>query len=96
MTGHDDPVPRHAEAFDRENGGGAGIHGRRGGCNPAFTATQAPIARLEPEGSGDRMRVHYWSRQGRWKDVGDMGGLVMPRDEALAQIASTEISRTWT
>ncbi len=96
MTGHDDPVLLRVEAFNRENGGGAGVRKSRGGCNLALTATQAPIARLKPEGSGDRMRVHYRSRQGRWKDVGDMGGLVLPLDEALDQIAGTEIFRTWT
>ena len=42
------------------------------------------------------MRLFYWSWQNRWKDVGDMGGLVLPLDEALDQIANTEIFRTWT
>ena len=42
------------------------------------------------------MRVYYWSWQNRWKDVGDMGGLVLPLDEALDAIANTEIFWTWT
>ncbi len=50
MTEDDDPVLRRFEAFNRENGGGAGVRKSRGGCNLTFTATQAPIARLEPEG----------------------------------------------
>ena len=37
------------------------------------------------------MRLYYWSWQGRWKDVGDMGGLVLSLDEALDEIANTDI-----
>ena len=94
MTGPD-PVLLRMEAFDRENGG-VSVCRSRGGHTLVLTATQAPIARLEPEGQGDRMRPYYWSRHDRWKDVGDMGGLVLPLDEALDQIANTDIFRTWT
>ena len=91
-----DPVLLRIEAFDRESGGGVSVCKSRGGYTLTLTATQAPIARLKPEGSGDRMRLFYWSRQNRWKDVGDMGGIVLPLDEALEQIASTDIFWTWT
>ena len=61
MTRDDDPVLRRFEAFNRENGGGVSIHRSRGGYNLTLTATDAPIARLKPEGPGDRMRILYWS-----------------------------------
>ena len=96
MTRDDDSALRRFEAFNRENGGGVSIHRSRGGYNLTLTATDAPIARLKPEGPGDRMRILYWSWQERWKEVGDMGGIVLPLDEALDQIASTEIFWTWT
>ena len=42
------------------------------------------------------MRPLYWFWQERWKDGGDIGGIVLPLDEALDQIASTKIFWTWT
>ncbi len=91
-----DPILLRIEAFDRDNGGGVSVRKSRGGHTRTLTATQAPIARLKPEGSGDRMRLFCGSWQNRWKDVGDMGGPVLPLDEALDQIANTEIFWTWT
>ncbi len=91
-----DPILLRMEAFDRENGGGASVHKSRGGHTRTLTATQAPIARLKPERLGDRMRLFCGSWQNRWNDVGDMGGLVLPLDEALDQIAKPEIFWTWT
>ncbi len=91
-----DPILLRMEAFDRENGGGVSVRKRRGGHPLTLTATQAPIARLKPEGPGDRVRLFYWSWQNRWKDVCDMGGLVLPLDEALDHIANTEIFGTRT
>ncbi len=91
-----DPILLRMEAFDRENGGGVRVHRSRGGHTITLTATQPPIARLKPEGPGDGMRLFYGSWQDRWKDVGDMGGLVLPLDEALDHIANTEIFGTRT
>ena len=91
-----DPVLARVEAFDREAGGGVTVDKQRGGYTLTLTETDAPIARLKPEGAGDRMRIQYWSSQGRWRDVGDMGGLVLPLDEALETIAKTDIFWTWT
>ena len=64
-----DPILLRIEAFDRQNGGGVSVCKSRGGYTLTLTATQAPIARLKPEGQGDRMRLYYWSWQNRWKDV---------------------------
>ena len=62
----------------------------------AGAAFQLPLrrsagARLKPEGPGGGFQVQYWLYRNRWKDVGDMGGLVIPLDEALEVIAETEI-----
>ena len=91
-----DPILQRIEAFDEENGGGVTVHKSRGGYTLTLTETQAPIARLKPIGAGDMMRIYYWSWRKRWKDVGDMGGFVLPLDEALEQIANTDIFWTWT
>ena len=60
-----DPILARIEAFDRENGGGVTVCRNRGGYTLTLTDTEAPIARLKPEGSGDTMRVLYWSWQNR-------------------------------
>lgn len=55
-----------------------------------------PIARLKPEGPDGKLRIQYWSHRNRWMEVGDMGGLALPLDEAFETIAETEIFWTWT
>ncbi len=91
-----DTVPVRTEAFDRENGGGVTVCKNRGDYTLTPTATEVPIERLKPEGSRDTMRVLCWSWQNRWKDVGDIGGLMLPLDEALDAIANTEVFWIWT
>jgi hypothetical protein len=58
--------------------------------------TEAPIARLTPTGKGDEVRIGYWSHRRKWEDVDDMGGIVMPLDEALEFIASEAVFWIWT
>ncbi|MCY4500895.1 MAG: hypothetical protein OXE57_04980 [Alphaproteobacteria bacterium] len=36
-------------------------------------------------------RVRYWSYRQRWQDVGDMGGLAFPLNQALDEIVKNEI-----
>ena len=91
-----DPCLARIEAFNKSKGGGVTVTKERGGYNLYLTATQAPIARLQPKGTGDRMRVRYWSYRERWQDVGDMGGLILPLDQALDEIAKNGIFWTWT
>jgi hypothetical protein len=57
--------------------------------------TEAPIGRLKPTGSGDEVRLGYWSHRRRWEDVDDMGGVVLPLDEALEFIANEGVLWTW-
>ncbi len=89
------PVLRRIEAFDRKNGG-VTVAGIQGGYTLTLTATQAPIARLGPEGSGDGARLYYWSWRNHWIDVGEIGGLVLPLDDAFDEIPSTDIFWKWT
>ena len=42
------------------------------------------------------MLLYNRSWQSRWNDVGEMGRLVIQFDEALDQIANTDIFWTWT
>ena len=91
-----DPCLARIEAFNNSKGGGVTVTRVRGGYNLYLAATQAPIARLQPKGPGDSMRVRYWSYRQCWQDVGDMGDLVLPLDQALDEIAKNEIFWTWT
>jgi len=92
---YDEIAPR-IEAFDNANGGGVGLYEDKGACHLYLLETEAPIARLEPTGNSDEVRVGYWSHRRRWEDVDDMGGVVLPLNEALEFIANAGIFWTWT
>ncbi|WMS41880.1 hypothetical protein RDV64_17680 [Acuticoccus sp. MNP-M23] len=57
--------------------------------------TEAPIARLKPTGNGEDVQLGYWPHRRTWADVADMGGVVMPLDDALEFIAHAGIVWTW-
>ena len=65
-----DPYLARIEAFNLKNGGGVTIKKVQNGYNLYLTATDAPIARLNPSGTDDKMRIKFWSYRGHWKDVG--------------------------
>lgn len=92
---HDDIAAR-IEAFDRANGGGVGFYKDKGAYHLYLLDTEAPIARLKPTGNGDEVRLGYWSHRRKWEDVDDMGGVVLPLDDALEFIANEAIFWTWT
>lgn len=79
------------EGEELPRSGGAAAFKSRGGYALVETATQNPIARLKPEGPGDQVRTQNRTWQNRWKDVGDMCGLVLPLGESLDTIAKTEV-----
>jgi hypothetical protein len=91
-----DDIPARIEAFDDANGGGVGYYKDKGAYHLYLLDTEAPIARLKPTGNDDEVRLGYWSHRRKWEDVDDMGGVVMPLDEALAFIANEGIFWTWT
>jgi len=92
-----DDIPARIEAFDDANGGGVGYYYKdKGAYHLYLLDTEAPIARLKPTGNDDEVGLGYWSHRRKWEDVDDMGGVVMPLDEALAFIANEGIFWTWT
>ena len=91
-----DPHLARIEAFNLKKGGGVTITKVRNGYNLYLTATDAPIARLNPTGSNDDMRIRFWSYRERWQDVGDFGGIILPLEQALEEIATNGIFWTWT
>ena len=88
-----DDIAARIEAFDDANGGGVGYYEDKGAYHLYLLETEAPIARLKPTGNGDEVRLGY---RRRWEDVDDMGGVVLPLDEALEFIANEGVFWTWT
>ena len=60
-----DPYLARIEAFNTKNGGGVTITKMRNGYTLHLTATGAPIARLQPTGLDDEVRVKFWSYKDR-------------------------------
>lgn len=58
--------------------------------------TEVPIARLKPVSPRDDFRLGYWSHRRKWEDTDDMGGCVLPLNQALDHTASNSIFWTWT
>ena len=88
-----DPYLARIEAFNlKKGGGGVTITKVQNGYNLYLTATDAPIARLNPVGTDDEMRIKFWSYRGHWKDIGDFEGIILPLEETLVEIATNEIS----
>lgn len=91
-----DQIEKTIEAFDLANGGGAGWYEDKGAYHLYLLATEAQIARLRPTGTNDAVRIAYWSHRRKWQDIDDMGGCVLPLDQALDHIAENAIFWTWT
>ena len=51
--------------------------------------TDGPVARLRPTGEGGEVQVLWWRGQA-WAAPGDFGPLIMPLDQALEFIATTD------
>ena len=84
------------ESLNTKNGGGVTITKVRNRYTLHLTATGAPIARLQPTGLDDDVRVKFWSYKHRWQGVGDFGGIILPLEKALEEISKNEIFWTWT
>jgi len=91
-----DSIAERIEAFDAANGGGVGYYTDKGAYHLYLLNTEAPIARLKPTGSDDEVRLGYWSHRLKWEDVDDMGGVILPLNDALEFIANEGIFWTWT
>jgi hypothetical protein len=88
MTGakHDAMLAR-IQAFDRAKGGGVVVERINKGYSLFSAETGAPIARLRPTGTEDKVEVLWWRRD-RWAPFGTFGRLVLPLEAALDCIAS--------
>lgn len=93
---NEDQIVPIIEAFDHANGGGVGWYEDKGAYHLYLLATEAPIARLKPTGTGDEVRIGYWSHRRRWEDIDDMGGCILPLAQALDHIAGNSLFWTWT
>lgn len=91
-----DEIERTIEAFDLANGGGVGWYEDKGAYHLYLLDTQAPIARLKPTGTNDEVGIAYWSHRRKWEEIDDMGGCILPLDQALNHIANNSIFWTWT
>lgn len=92
----EDEIALRIEAFDDANGGGVGWYNDKGAYHLFLLATEAPIARLKPTGTGNEVRIAYWSHRRKWEDIDDMGGCVLPLEQALSHIANSSLFWTWT
>ena len=92
----EDEIALRIDAFDQANGGGVGWYEDKGAYHLYLLATEAPIARLKPTGADDEVRIAYWSHRRKWEDIDDMGGCVLPLDQALGHIANNSLFWTWT
>ncbi len=82
-----DPILERIRAFDRSKGGGVEAMRSRKGYSLFAATTGAPIARLRPTGSDDKVEVLWW-RRACWAPFGPFGKTVLPLKEALELIAS--------
>lgn len=93
---NDGEIILRIEMFDAANGGGVGWYEDKGAYHLYLLETDAPIARLKPVGTSDEVRLGYWSHRRKWEDIDDMGGCILPLDQALEHIANNSIFWTWT
>ena len=61
-----DPYLARIDAFNLKKGGGVTITKVQNGYNLYLTATDALIARLNPVGTNNDMRIRFWSYRGHW------------------------------
>jgi hypothetical protein len=67
--------------------GGVEVEPVRGGYTLYSRRTGAPVARLKPIGSDDRVQL-FWRRRDSWATPGDFGPVILPLAEALDCIAT--------
>lgn len=87
MAENPDPILERIRAFDRSKGGGVEVVRSGKGYSLFAAATGAPITRLRPTGSDDRVEVLWWRRE-RWAPFGPFGKTILPLNEALELIAT--------
>jgi hypothetical protein len=82
-------------AFNEAKGGGVRMEKRSNGYSLFREDNGRPIARLRPSGKDDRVEVMWWSHRDKWEQIGDMGPLIMPLEEALIYISKDPVGVFW-
>ena len=91
-----DFVQSRIEAFNEEQGGGVAVRKDAHGYTLLHEDSGMPIARLRPQGAGDRFEVLYWSTfRERWLPVGAFGGTILSLVDALEFVASDPMDCFW-
>lgn len=86
-----DPIIQRIESF-RCHRGALLAERRNRGYTLYYAASGAPVARLRPTGTDDRVQVLYWSLwKERWTPAGPLGRVALPIDKALHFIATEDI-----
>ena len=82
-------------AFNEAKGGGVLIEKRSHGYSLFREDNGRPIARLRPSGKDDLVEVLWWSYRDKWEQIGDMGPLMMPLEEALIYLSKDPVGVFW-
>ena len=82
-----DPLFERIKVFSESKGGGVIIRRANKGYSLFIESDGSPIARLRPTGNGDEVEVLWWSYRDKWEQIGELGGIVLPLDEALDFVA---------
>lgn len=91
-----DFVQSRIEAFNQEQGGGVSVRKDSKGYTLIREDTGTPVARLRAKDKKGHFEVLYWSPySGRWRRVGDFGGMILSLDDALEYIAEDPMNCFW-
>jgi hypothetical protein len=91
MPGMTDAIIACIESFQCRRGR-LHVERRNRGYTLYHADSGAPVARLRPTGTDDRVEVLYWSLwKERWTSTGPFGRTVLPLKDALKFIASEDI-----
>ena len=83
------------EAFDQSHGGGVFVERRSKGYSLFLEEDGRPLARLRPTGNSDEVEVLWWSYRDKWESIGDLGGIILPLEEALDYVAKDPMGCFW-
>jgi hypothetical protein len=84
------------EAFNQEQGGGVSVRKDRNGYTLIRDDNGKPVARLRPKDAKGNFEVLYYNPfTGRWRKVGEFGGLILSLEDALEYIAEDPMDCFW-
>ncbi|WP_165227407.1 DUF3024 domain-containing protein [Aquisphaera insulae] len=84
------------EAFNAERGGGVAVRKDAHGYSLFRVDQEQPVARLRSRDSGKTFEILYWHPfRERWLPIGELGGVILPLNEALEYIARDPVDCFW-